>query len=56
MSKSFNFLIEQTCIGKGYVTADTKEEAIKKIKNGEYDDIYDTVDYEDGDIIEIEEE
>ena len=53
--KCFNFLIEMSSIGKGYVYADSIEEAREKIKNGDYDDIYDEVGSERGDIIEITE-
>lgn len=52
--KYFKFSIEQKCIGLGYVYAETKEEAREKILKEEYDDIYDTVSYEDGEIIDIE--
>jgi hypothetical protein len=53
MSKCYQFTIEQECIGKGYVYADSEEEARMKINVGDYDDIYDTVDTTNGDIIEI---
>jgi len=53
--KCYNFLIEMTSKGKGYVYADSLEEAKEKINNGDYDDIYDEVGSECGDIIEITE-
>lgn len=49
----YNFTIEMTSIGKGWVEADSLEEARKKINAGDYDDIYDQVGEECGDIIEI---
>jgi len=54
MSKCFKFIIEQVCKGLGYVYADSQEEAIELIKQRNYDDIYDTVDIEDGEIIDID--
>jgi hypothetical protein len=57
MSKCFNFTINRSCIGKGYVYAETKEDAIAKIKDGSYldcGDIYDEIGQKDGEIIEIE--
>lgn len=53
--KCFNFLIEMNSIGKGYVYANSLEEAREKIKNGDYEDIYNEVGNEYGDIIEITE-
>ena len=52
----YNFTIEMTSIGKGYVYAESLEEAKKKLKDHEWDDIYDEVGTEYGDIIEIKEE
>ena len=49
----YTFSIEVISTGKGYVYAESLEEAKKKLKNHEWDDIYDTVDTEYGDIIEI---
>lgn len=51
--KAYNFKINMTSIGKGYVYADSIEEAREKINKGNYDDIYDQVDEKCGDIIEI---
>lgn len=42
MSKYYNFKAKAGCFIKGYVVADSKEEAIQKIKNGDVDDITDT--------------
>lgn len=53
---SYRFLIEITSTGKGYVEADSIEEARQKIEDGDWDDIYDQTDEEFGEIIEIEEE
>lgn len=53
---TFFFTIEERSIGKGYVEADNIEEARKKVNDGDWDDIYDTVGTTYGDIIEIEEE
>ena len=41
MSKCYGFICETAGIGKGYVTADSMEEAEEKIKNGDYDDLED---------------
>jgi len=49
----YNFLIETTSKGRGYVYADTIGEAKEKIINGDYEDIYDHVDEEYGEIIDI---
>lgn len=51
---TYSFEIELQGIGLGCVEADSKEEAIKKINNGEYEDIYDHVNIEYGKIIDIE--
>ena len=53
---SYNFTIEMTSIGKGYVEADSLEEAKAKIKRGDWEDIYDEVDTQCGDLIEIYED
>jgi len=53
--KTFYFTIEERSIGKGYVSAENIEEAKKKINDGDWEDIYDTVGVTYGDIIEIEE-
>lgn len=42
MNKEFSFERQATYIQYGIVTATSKEEAIQKIKDGEYDDIYDS--------------
>ncbi len=55
--KTYDFKREATYYEFGIVTANSKEEAIEKIKNGEYDDIYDTsLLEENNDTIEVEEE
>jgi len=53
--KCYDFKINMTSIGKGYVYADSLEEAKEKINNGDYYDIYDQVGEECSDIIEITE-
>lgn len=40
--KEYQFTRKAMYVEYGVVTADSKEEAIEKIKNGDYDDIYDT--------------
>jgi hypothetical protein len=52
--KVFNFLISGTMTGKGYVHAETKEEALEMIERGDWDDIYDTVDEDYEGLIEID--
>jgi len=54
--KTFYFTIEESSIGKGYVLAENIEEAKKKVNDGDWEDIYDTVGTTYGNIIEIEEE
>lgn len=49
----YDFLIEATSKGRGYVHAANIEEAKEKIINGDYEDIYDHVDEDYGDIIDI---
>lgn len=39
--KSFDFTAEMVATVKGYVEAESEDEAMRMIKNGEYDDIYD---------------
>lgn len=41
MERTYDFEVEVTCRGKGYVTAASEEEARDKILRGEADDIYD---------------
>lgn len=41
MNRFYDFVIETTCRGKGYVTAASEEEARDKILRGEAEDIYD---------------
>lgn len=54
--KQYDFRREAIYYEFGIVTANSKEEAIEKIKNGEYDDIYDTsLLKEKNDTIEVEE-
>lgn len=53
MEGYYYFTVEQSSIGKGYVKADSEEEARMKISSGNYDDIYDEVGREIGNIIEI---
>ena len=53
MEVYYYFTVEQSSIGKGYVKADSEEEARMKISSGNYDDIYDEVGLEIGNIIEI---
>jgi len=50
---NYQFKIKMTSVGLGYVEADSLEEARKLINSGDYDDIYDEVDCEHGEIIEI---
>ncbi len=54
--KFYNFDIEITRIGKGYVYAKNIEEAKEKINEHDWDDIYDESDGEFGEILEIKEE
>jgi len=54
--KTFFFTIEESSIGKGYVSAENIEEAKQKINSGDWDDIYDTVGVTYGNLIDIEEE
>lgn len=53
--KEFNFTIKLTGQGLGYVSAKNIEEAKLKIANGDWDDIYDHVDIEYGNLIDIKE-
>lgn len=53
---TYRFLIEIVSMGKGYVEADSIEEAKQKIEDEDWDDIYDVTDEEYGEIIEIEED
>jgi hypothetical protein len=52
--KNYQFSIEIKSIGLGCVKAESLEEAKEKIKNKDWDDIYETVGAEYGDLIEIE--
>ena len=54
--KCYNFDIEITRIGKGYVYAKDVEEAKEKINENDWGDIYDEVDGEFGEILKITEE
>lgn len=56
MSKFYNFEIEMINVGKGYVTADSIEEAKEKILNGDYGDIYDESFVEFGEVLDIYED
>lgn len=56
MEKTFSFRVKASSIGCGCVTANTVEEAIEKIKKDDWDDIYDTINTEYGEIISIEED
>jgi hypothetical protein len=51
----YNFDIEIVSRGKGYVVANSLEEAQAKIKSNEWEDIYDEVDQKYGKILEITE-
>lgn len=53
--KDFQFSIKMTSKGLGYLSAETLEEAKEKIKNEEWDDIYDEIGQEFGELIEITE-
>lgn len=54
--KNYQFTREAKYIEYGVVTANNEEEALKLIKNNEYDDIYDTsLQEEYNDTIKIEE-
>lgn len=44
--KLFRFSAQQVSTVLGFVEAESKEEALEKIKNDEYDDITDTYDEE----------
>ena len=52
--KKYNFSISVTSIGLGVVEANTKEEAIEKIKQKDWSDIFEEVGTEYGDLIDIE--
>ena len=55
--KTYQFTRKATYIQYGVVTAYNEHDALRKIINGEYDDIYDTsLEEEDDTTIEIEEE
>ncbi len=54
--KEFQFEFKGTIGGYGYVYAKTKEEALEKIKNKDYDEIMDTWDMEIKEVTKIEEE
>jgi len=53
--KEFNFTIKMTGKGLGVISAENIEEAKEMIKSGDWDDIYDHVDIEYGELIDIEE-
>lgn len=53
MSKSYSFEIEMVNVGKGCVSADSIEEAKRKILSGDYDDIYDESFVEFGELLDI---
>ena len=44
MEKQYTFTITEQCTTLGIVIATSKEEAIEKIKNGDYDDMIDAFD------------
>lgn len=50
----YNFTVEMKNTGKGYVEADSIEEAKKKILEDHYEDIYDTCDEKIVSVISIE--
>lgn len=52
----YKFTCNMTCTGKGYVEADSLEDAKQKILTGYYDDIYDETDHEVTKIVTIEED
>lgn len=54
--KSYRFEVKMECVGTGWVTANSLEEAKQKILNNDYEDIYDMCDHEIAEIIDIEEE
>lgn len=54
--KNYKFSIKMSGIGLGYVSAKSLKEAKEKIANHEWDDIYDHVDVEYDEVIEIEED
>lgn len=53
MSKCYGFNVETSGCARGYVTADSEEEAIRKIKTWDYDDINDEEITEFGDVVEL---
>lgn len=53
--KEYVFLVTQTSTVKGIVSADSEEEAKKKILNNDYDDIIDETDCELKEVIKLEE-
>ena len=53
MSKCYGFNVETRGYARGYVTADSEEEAIGKIKTWEYDDINDEEITGFGDVVEL---
>lgn len=56
MTKTYNFTCEMKSTGRGYVEADSIDEAKEKILNGEYEDIYDEYDTEILSVNEVEEQ
>ena len=53
MSKCYGFNVETNGYARGYVTADSKEEAIGKIKTWQYDDINDEEITGFGDFVDV---
>ena len=53
--KYYNFTVKMECFSRGYVEADSFEEAKQKILDCEYDDLTDMMDYEILEIMDIEE-
>lgn len=54
--KEYQFEFNGTVSGYGIVTAQSEEEAKKKVQNGEYDDIIDTWGMEIAEVTSIEED
>lgn len=53
MSQCYGFICEITGIGRGYVTADSIDEAVEKIQRGDYDDLVDNEETCIGEIVEM---
>lgn len=54
--KYYEFKVKMECFSRGYVAANSLEEAKQKILDCEYDDLADMTDYEIVEIVDIEED